>query len=297
MPRFLEGCFLNNTRQRVFILNRIMTISVLMSVYKAETPEYLNRALQSVWDDQTMKPAKIVVIQDGQIGQELEAILSKWKTLLGEQLCLLVNEQNLGLTKSLNRGISVIDTDLVARMDSDDISAPDRFEKQVEYLLKHPDVSIVGGSIQEFDSLHENLGVRTYPLTHEDALCYIHKASPLAHPSVMMRREIFDKIRYNEKYRMSQDIALWYDAICAGYKIGNIAEIVLYFRKAGDVFKRRAKAKAWNEFKIYMNGIYRLHGLWTSKYIYPIARLCFRLMPVFVVKWVYGSSVRNKFLQ
>ena len=275
-----------------------MTISVLMSVYKSEKPTYLDCALRSVWDDQTVKPNQIVLVEDGPLGKDLLTVVGRWKEKMGEKMTVLVNEKNLGLTKSLNKGLAASTGDLIARMDSDDISDARRFESQVSYLEAHPDVDIVGGSLREFNDNERELRVRHYPLTHEEAVKYICKASPLAHPTVMMRRRIFDNgLRYNEKYRMSQDIALWYDAVLAGYKIGNVPEVTINFRSQGDVFKRRSRAKAWNEFKIYMNGIYRINGLMTLKYRYPIARLCFRLMPPSLVKRIYQSEFRTKFLQ
>ena len=275
-----------------------MTISVLMSVYKSEEPAYLDRALQSVWDDQTVKPIQIVLVEDGPLGDGLRAVVNQWKGKLGETLTVLVNEQNIGLTKSLNKGIAVVKGNLIARMDSDDISLPERFELQEKFLEEHPDIDIIGGSLREFDDKNSELRVRHYPQTHEEAVAYMCKACPLAHPTVMMRKKMFDEgIRYNEKYRMSQDIALWYDAVLAGYKIANLSEITINFRSQGDVFKRRSRAKAWNEFKIYMGGIYKMWGLFTLKYRYPIARLCFRLMPPKLVKRIYGSGVRTKFLE
>lgn len=275
-----------------------MTISVLMSVYKSEEPAYLNRALQSVWTDQTVKPLEIVLVEDGPLTENLCAVIDHWKEELGEKLVLLKNKVNLGLTKSLNKGLNVAAGDLIARMDSDDISDAHRFERQEKYFEDHHDVDIVGGSLREFNDTCSELRVRHYPLTHEEAVRYIAKACPLAHPTVMMRKRMFNAgLRYNEKYRMSQDIALWFDAIMAGYKIGNLTEVTINFRSQGDVFKRRSRAKAWNEFKIYMNGIYRMNGLLTLKYRYPIARLCFRLMPPAVVKKVYGSNMRNKLLE
>ena len=175
---------------------------------------------------------------------------------------------------------------------------PSRFELQSTYLDTHPDIDIMGGSMQEFNDTNDCINVRHYPLTHEESSKYIVKASPLAHPSVMMRKKIFDGgLRYNEKYRTSQDIALWYDALLAGYHIANIDDIVLLFRQSGDVFKRRGRAKAWNEFKIYMIGIYRLKGLLTLNYIYPIARLIFRMMPDGIIKLIYQSKMRNKMLK
>lgn len=276
----------------------MMNISVLMSVYRSEMSEYLDKALQSVWTDQTLKPQEIVLIEDGPLTKGLYEVIDMWKELLGEKLIVLKNEKNIGLTKSLNKGLDVAHGELIARMDSDDISEPNRFEIQVKYLEEHPGIDIVGGSLKEFNDENNCLRIRHYPLTHKEVLKYIPKACPLAHPTVMMRKRIFDEgLRYNEKYRMSQDIALWYDAIMAGYKIANVPEVTINFRSQGDVFKRRSRAKAWNEFKIYMKGIYRLHGIFTPLYGYPISRLCFRLMPPSFVRKVYQSNVRSKLLE
>ena len=275
-----------------------MTISVLMSVYQSERGAFLDRSLQSVWYDQTRKPEQIVLVEDGPLTKELYAVIGKWKERVGEVLTLCVNKENLGLTKSLNKGLEAATGDLIARSDSDDISAPHRFEIQERFFLEHPDVDIIGGSMQEFDDENECLNVRHYPLTHEEACRYIVKACPLAHPSVMMRRRIFEGgLRYDERYRMSQDIKLWFDAILAGYRLSNVPDICLYFRQQGDVFRRRSRVKAWNEFNIYMNGIYRMHGLFTLAYRYPIARYVFRNLPPSLVKRIYGSGMRKKVLE
>lgn len=275
-----------------------MTVSVLMSVYKNEQPDFLNQALESVWTHQTLKPDQIVLVEDGPLTQELYAVIGEWSEKLGSRLTICRNETNLGLTKSLNKGLQVATSDLIARMDSDDISDAQRFERQVRYFEEHLDVDIISGSLQEFDADHDCLNVRHYPQTHEEAVKYIVKACPLAHPSVMMRKRIFDEgLKYDERYRMSQDIKLWFDAILSGYHLGNVPEVTLYFRREGDVFKRRSRAKAWNEFKIYMNGIYRMHGVFTLAYRYPIARYIFRNLPPIMVKWIYGSEMRKKVLE
>ena len=279
-----------------------MTISVLMSVYKSEKGEYLDRSLQSVWDDQTRKPEQIVLVEDGAIPEELELIIDSFQSRVNAsgvaKMVVVKLPVNGGLTKALNAGIKHVTGDLIARMDSDDISAPQRFELQEKFLLENPEIDILGGSMQEFDDEHECLNVRHYPLTHEDACKYIVKACPLAHPAVMMRRRIFDEgLHYDERYRMSQDIKLWYDAILAGYRMANLQEIILFFRQQGDVFRRRSRVKAWNEFKIYMNGIYRMHGLFTLAYRYPIARYVFRNLPPSLVKRIYESGMRKKVLE
>ena len=274
------------------------TISVIMSVYKSEKPAFFDISLQSIWTDQILKPDEIIIIKDGPLGKDLDSIIDQWKNTIGDKLKVLENKENIGLTKSLNKGIKVASSDYIARMDSDDISDPLRFTIQKEYLDSHPDVSVIGGSIMEFDSENHNLGIRKFPPDNNEVLKYIHKASPLAHPTVMIRKSIFDNgLQYNEKYRTSQDIALWFDVLKAGYKIGNLNNITLKFRRDGGVFKRRSKAKAINELKIYLKGIYSLNGIVSWKYLFPIARFCFRMMPVSVVRYVYGTNVRTKILQ
>lgn len=270
-----------------------------MSVYKSEKAEYLDEALASVWTAQTVKPSQIVLVEDGRLTDGLYEVLDKWKRELGDTLLILKNERNLGLTKSLNKGLSHVTSDLVARMDSDDVSLPQRFEMQERYLEQHPDVAVVGGAMQEFNSTDPCVNVRHYPQTHAEVMRSICKASPLAHPTVMMRMSMFREggLRYDERFRTSQDIALWYDAVCAGYKIGNLDEVTFRFRLADDMFKRRSRAKAWNEFRIYMNGVRRVYGLLTPKYVYPISRLMFRLMPVKMVKMIYGSGLRKKVVE
>ncbi|MBE6330825.1 MAG: glycosyltransferase [Bacteroidales bacterium] len=273
-------------------------ISVLMSVYWSETGKNLDRAIQSVWTDQTIKPFEIVLIEDGVLTDDLYSVIALWKNKLEDKLVILKNDVNLGLTKSLNRGINVVRGDFIARMDSDDISTSNRFERQIEFLEKNPDIDILGGALKEFDETSDCLRIRRYPLTHNEVVKYISKASPLAHPTVMMRRKMFDAgLRYNEKYKTSQDIALWFDAILAGYKIGNVQDVTINFRSEGDVFRRRSRSKAWNEFKIYVNGIYRMNGLITFKYIFPILRLFFRLTPPKIVELVYKSEMRTTLLE
>ena len=269
-----------------------------MAVYQSEKAAFLDAAIQSVWTAQTLRPNEVVLIEDGPLNVELYEVISRWECLIGKQLVILKNTKNLGLTKSLNRGIEVAMGDLIARMDSDDISEPTRFETQVSFFESHPEVDIVGGALREFNDSNPSLRVRHYPETDAEVRKYICKASPLAHPTVMMRRRIFDGgLRYNENYRTSQDIALWFDALMAGYKIANVPEVTINFRSQGGVFKRRSRAKAWNEFKIYMSGIYRMDGLLTAKYRYPIARLCLRLMPPSAVKRAYESNIRSKLLE
>jgi glycosyltransferase involved in cell wall biosynthesis len=106
-----------------------MSLSVLMSVYYKENPEYLQQALESIWDAQTLKPDEIVLVEDGPLTTELYSILTNWKNKLDKILKRVPLEKNEGLTKALNMGIEHCSGEFIARMDSDDISCPNRFEE------------------------------------------------------------------------------------------------------------------------------------------------------------------------
>lgn len=271
-----------------------MTISVLMSVYKSEKADYLDMAIDSIWTRQTLKPDQVVLVEDGVLGEDLLGVIAKWKSILGDTLVVLANEQNLGLTKSLNKGIRYCTSELIARMDSDDVSVPERFEKEVLYLKEHPDITICGGDIQEFCSENRKLSVRKHPKTNEAVLKSIFKANPLAHSTVMIRRKLFDNgLLYDERYRKNQDLDLWFRTLKAGYKIANIDDVLLLFRRDDEMFRRRSRKSAIMEFKIYMRGIYSLYGICNYYYIYPLSRLCFRLMPNGMMRMIYESKMRR----
>ena len=274
-------------------------ISVLISVYKSEKADYLDRALRSVWDEQTLKPNKIVLVQDGPLGAELTLVINRWVNKLGEHILIIRNEKNIGLTKSLIKGISEIDTDYIARMDSDDITLPNRFEVQAEFLDKHPEIAVVGSDIIEFSDSTGDLGVRKYPRDTETAKKTIYKANPLAHPVVMMRKSMFDEgVSYNKNYRTTQDLALWFDVLTAGYEVANIEEPLLRFRRNDSVYHRRANwSDSWLELKIHEKGIWKLYGLSPYKSLFPLARFAIRLLPGSWIKKLYNGGLRKKIVE
>jgi glycosyltransferase involved in cell wall biosynthesis len=233
------------------------------------------------------------------VADELSSVIGQWKDKLGEALVLLVNETNLGLTKSLNKGIKVAKGEYIARMDSDDISLPDRFLHQVEFMDSHTEISVLGGSIQEFNDKDGIIGERHFPADTASIKQYIHKASPLAHPAVMIRKSLFDEgVLYNEEYRTTQDLALWFDVLATGHQMANLDEYVLQFRRETNVYQRRKnKVDSRLELKIHLKGIKTLFGFSPIKSIYPIARYILRLMPNSVIHWFYNGKLRGKILK
>ena len=271
------------------------TLSVLISVYKSEKPCYLDSSLESVIKNQTLKPNNVIIVEDGPLTTGLYDVISKWCNNPDVPITIIKNEVNMGLTKSLNRGLEYVNTDLVARMDSDDMARPNRFELQVKFFNENPNIDIIGGAIHEIDENGNDLCDRYYPLDHESVCKSICKANPIAHPTVMIRKRVFDSgLKYNERFRTNQDLALWFDCILAGYKLANLRNVILLFRRQSSVYNRRKKIKnLWREFYIYCDGIFRLNGIFTIKYAYPIMRLCLKLLPTPIVKWAYNSRIRR----
>ena len=271
------------------------TLSVLISVYKSEKPCYLDSSLESVIKNQTLKPNNVIIVEDGPLTTGLYDVISKWCNNPDVPITIIKNDVNMGLTKSLNRGLEYVNTDLVARMDSDDMARPNRFELQVKFFNENPNIDILGGAIHEIDENGNDLCDRYYPLDHESVCKSICKANPIAHPTVMIRKRVFDSgLKYNERFRTNQDLALWFDCILAGYKLANLRNVILLCRCQSSVYNRRKKKKnLWREFYIYCDGIFRLNGIFTIKYAYPIMRLCLKLLPTPIVKWAYNSRIRR----
>ena len=271
-------------------------ISVIIATYKGEKPEYLDRALRSIWDDQKRKPDEIVLVEDGPLTTGLCSVVDAWKEILESKLVVIEKPVNQGLAAALNDAIEVAHGDLIARMDSDDISLPDRFMLQEQYMDEHPEVDILGGSIREFNDEGTLSAVQRYPATMQEVLRTMYKASPLAHPTVMYRSSFFKAgYRYSSKYHICEDVTMWYDAAAGGRVINSLQDVLLEFRRNPSVMQRRSREKAWSEFLAYNDGISRLYGKFSYKYIYSFMRMCFRLMPASLVSLIYDSKLRRIF--
>lgn len=271
-------------------------ISVIIATYKGEKPEYLDRAMRSIWDDQKRKPDEIVLVEDGPLTTGLRSVVDAWKKILESKLVVIEKPVNQGLAAALNNAIEVAHGDLIARMDSDDISLPDRFMLQEKYMDEHPEVDILGGSIREFNDEGTLSAVQRYPATMQEVLRTMYKASPLAHPTVMYRSSFFKAgYRYSSKYHICEDVTMWYDAAAGGRVINSLQDVLLEFRRNPSVMQRRSREKAWSEFLAYNDGISRLYGRFSYKYIYSFMRMCFRLMPASLVSFIYDSKLRRIF--
>ncbi len=197
-------------------------VSVVMSVYR-EPIDWIKESVASILQ-QTFSDFEFIIVNDNPGDNALCDYLRSLQ-VKDNRIILLYNELNIGLTKSLNRGIERAQGKYIARMDADDISYPHRFERQIEYLDNHIDVGVCGSYVELFGSKN---GIVKYPVNDNEIFLFIETCC--AHPSVMMRSSIFDGVRYNESMRVAQDYDLWTTFYEKGVRFGNIAEPLLKYR-------------------------------------------------------------------
>lgn len=214
-------------------------LSVLMSVYNNDVAEYLEEALESL-QNQTIKADETIIIFDGIVSQDLYDIVEKYTNTLN--ITTIQNQKNEGLASSLNKGLKLVNFDLIARMDADDIAVKDRFEKQLSFFRNEKDnVDVLGGNIQEFSGNLDNLGsIRKVPLQSFEILKFSKFRSPLNHPTVMIKTEVLRSVGgYPTEFNKLEDYALWVYLLNRKFNVKNISDILVFMRISDDMYERR----------------------------------------------------------
>jgi len=265
-----------------------MKFSVLMSIYHKEKAKYFDRAMQSVWDEQTVKPDEIVLVQDGILTDELYEAINKWQEKLGDRFRTLPLEQNVGTGDAKKIGLQKCKYELVAIMDTDDIALPDRFKKQLK-VFKNSDIDVCSSWVSEFDN-DENIIVsyRKLPENHEDILKFAKKRMPVNHPATMYRKKIADKAGGYKKMMWFEDYYLMVRMMLNGAKFYNIQEPLVNMRAGYGQLERRSGLKyALSELE-FQKILYKIGFLNFFEFIRnSLIRFIVRIVPKKVVKKVY----------
>lgn len=263
--------------------------SVLMSLYKKEKPEYLRLAIDSMIN-QTVPPDEIVIVEDGPLTDELYAVLDEYP-----MLHRVKNETNLGLGLALNVGLKKCRNELVARMDTDDCSKPERCEKQLLRFSEKPYLAIVGSHIDEFVGDVSNvISQRVVPTTTKEIYDYAKRRSAFNHPAVMYSKTaVLDAGGYADLKR-NQDVDLFGRMQFLGYKAENIDEALLWFRSSDELAKRR---KSWQNTWSYIATIRKFWKMGYSSFVdyamVGIAQTGMYLIPVKLQNFVYRKFLRK----
>lgn len=212
-----------------------------MSVYVKENPQYLDEAICSIYDNQTLKPEQIVLVKDGTLTEELDKCISNWKQKLNKVLTVVELHENIGLGAALNEGLKYCKYELVARMDSDDISLPNRFEKQIAFIKENPEIAIISGYISEFiNNIDDVISIRKVPLTHDEIKKRLKWRNAFNHMTVMFKKDIVMSLGgYNQKIIFFEDYDLWIRMMQAGCIAANLPEVLVNARIGNNMIGRR----------------------------------------------------------
>lgn len=268
--------------------------SVLMSVYYKEHPDYLRQSMQSIYD-QTVPTDNFVLVCDGSLTPELDAVIAEMQKKFGSRLYVHRLARNGGLGNALNEGMTMCKNELIARMDSDDIARTDRCEKQLRVFAHHPEYSIVGGIVEEFSTdIHHINTKRVVPEKQHDIIQFAKRRNPFNHPCVMYRKSVVKKLGGYWKYKV-EDYNLWVRMLQNGYEGYNMQEPLLWMRAGEDMYKRRGDWKDFLSQKRLFKYMYDSHFISSTEYIIIIViRMGAVLTPNFMRSFLFKTLLRKK---
>lgn len=269
-------------------------VSILMSVYIKEKPEYLRTSLKSAIN-QTVRVKEIVLVLDGPITDQLQSVVEECQKECSDLIKLIPLKENVGLGKALAIGVEKCKYDLVARMDTDDIMIPTRIEKQIAEFTSNLDLTIVGSNIDEFyDSPESIVGRRVVPETNEEICNFSKKRNPFNHMTVMFKKSAVLDVGNYQPMMGFEDYYLWVRLLKAGYKGKNIQESLVFARTGEDMYARRGGKKYFlNGLKgrkaIYQAGL----GSMSDYLISCSAHVVVSLLPNSLRGKLYEKKLRN----
>ena len=232
------------------------TVSVIMAVYNAEA--FLDAAVQSILE-QSFADFEFIIIDDGSTDRS-NAMLQDYARK--DNRVRLISRPNKGLTVSLNEGWKLARGEFLARMDADDVAAPDRLRIQVEYLRAHPDVSVLGGAYELIDDAGRMLTTIVPPT--DDATLQEHALSgrtPICHPLAMMRRDAVQKVGgYDEEFTVAQDLDLWLKLGEVG-KLACVPQVLLRYRQHEESVSEKKQAQQVRNMKLACERAYARRGI------------------------------------
>lgn len=232
-----------------------MKLSVIMPVYNAE--RFLAEAIESILN-QTYRDFEFIIINDGSTDRSEEII----KSYHDDRIVYVKNETNLKLIKTLNKGIDIAKGEFIARMDSDDVSLPDRFERQIRVFEKHPEVDFINGRAYDINEQGFRTGKIWYGPVSEESIKYINLfSSIICHPAVMIKADLLKTYKYRDEISVLhiEDYDLWARLLTDGYICYTMSKPVLNYRIVSTSICRQNGGEQiqhlYKNVKLYMSKI------------------------------------------
>ena len=215
-----------------------MKFSLLMSVYQYDDASYFKQALHSV-EMNTLRPTDVVLVCDGKLTIELNAVIDDYASKLLLNVVRLPN--NVGLGKALQAGIEHCKFEWIARFDADDICVSDRFAKQVAFIKENSNIDVVGGQITEFSNEINDINAqnKVVPTSHHQIHNYAKSRNPINHVTVMFNKLAVLEAGNYQHAPLYEDYDLWVRMLMKGFEFANINEVLVYVRAGDDMYCRR----------------------------------------------------------
>lgn len=267
--------------------------SVLMSIYCKEKPEYFSDAMESLIC-QTLQPDEVILVEDGELTYELDLMIEKYQSIYNK-LKVIKFDKNRGLGPALNDGLKECKNELVFRMDTDDICEKDRFEKQVNFFIQHPDIDAVGTNMIEYDEqMTEVISEKKVPETTEMINIYLKTRNPINHPTIAYKKSKVLSAGSYEDYPYFEDYYLWAKMIANGCKFYNIQENLYKFRAGDSMIKRRGGGKYLSCIKKFEKGLLDLNIIDKNTYKKNVCvRYLVSIIPHDLRAWIYKKILRS----
>ena len=262
---------------------------VAMAVYQADNARWLQESIKSI-TEQTYSDFLFIIVIDGPVPKPITQVLQS-AAEDDDRIVLAQNSHNIGLASSMNSAIDYglqFNPSYFVRMDADDISEAHRLLRQITYLNRHSNISVLGSALTEINESGKKVGARVMPASHKQITRILPRRCSLNHPTVVIRYSVFhDGHRYNGDLLNTQDYFFWISLASQGYIFRNLKDRLLKFRRVNNFYKRRGLSKSLNEFKARIYAITKLKQFSPYNFLYACGVLSLRLMPGKVVKLAY----------
>lgn len=266
------------------ILSKKPLLSVIMSLYN--TPEYqLRKSIESILA-QTYKNFEFIIINDGTKDEGVKVI----ESYKDERIKIIHNEKNIGLEKSLNKGINYANSDYIVRMDTDDISYPNRFEKQLTFLLTNPEYDIVASKADFFDDSGIFGSSNFSGEVKKNNLLF---GNPFIHPSMIIRKKAIKEVGGYPLYRRCEDYALVLSMYSFNFKGFIIDESLLMYRMDSKSYEKRLFKHRITELRVRMKYFKKLNIRW-YEYFYVFKPILSAIIPNKIISKYHRIKYQNK---
>lgn len=258
--------------------------SVLMSVYHKEQSEYLKESIESILK-QSILPDEIVLVKDGPLTKDLNDVIYYYSD--NSLFNIVELSENVGLGKALEIGVHECRNEFIARMDTDDISHPNRCEEQLKLLQNNPEISVVGSSVVEFiGSIHNKISIKEVQTNSLSIARKMRSRNPMNHPTVMFRKsDVLLAGNYQDWY-LNEDYFLWIRMLKLNMSFTNISEPLVFMRITNETYLRRGGFKYFLTQK-------RLFDYMLSNGMITIVQYLFNNVSRFVIRVVFPNSIRK----